>query len=638
MDAGGLSCFYTTRNFLCQKTILYNEIVMTDGAREVLTLKQEVKKYGIRQVFSNNLFLLKRIATVSPWRIPAVMIYAMADWSKGLIFRVFVVGYALNQLQASVAVPRILAVVGLLSLLSFACHLVNIFLKNCFFPRSDLKIQSYFMKLTFQKAREADLECYENTEYFEKHIRALNALKSRPGKVLDSLELLFGALFGFLALSGAALSLDGSMIFFVALQIISNFVFARKENLERRAYEVELAEAKRQADYIRRVHYLPEYAKELRTTGIGEVLFKRFLAATQNGIRVIRKHGLKCAVYRLFVDAVCTRIGYYLVILSVAFRILVLENMRIGDGLMVVMAMFSITEALLDQENSFFQLHEHAMYIGDLREFWDDEPAIRENETGAVPGMPVEELRVQNLSFSYSGSDRKVIDDISFTIKGGQTAAIVGHNGAGKSTLVKLLMRLYEPTSGSICLNGRKIGEYRLSAYRDCFSAVFQDFKVFSLTIGENILMRHTADRDAKILTESLRASGMLDQVLSLKHGTDTMMTREFDEDGVSFSGGQAQKIALSRLYAKDAPIAILDEPSSALDPIAEYELFENMKRICEDRTVIFISHRLSSVISADVILMMEQGRIIERGDHESLMRQNGKYAEMFRKQAEKYE
>ena len=601
-------------------------------------MEQKTSKYGIRQVLSNNLFLLKQIGRVSPWRIPAIMVDAMADWSKGLIFRVFVVGYVLNQIQSDTPLKRIFFVVGLLSLLSFACHLVNIFLKNCFFPRSDLKIQSHFMKLAFGKAREADLECYENTEYYEKYIRALNALKSRPRMVLDSVEMLFGALFGFFALSGTALSMDGFMIFFIVLQIVANFVFARKENCERRAYEVELAEADRQADYIRRVHYLPEYAKELRTTNISDVLFKRFIAATQNGVRVIKEHGLKCAVYRLFVDAVCTRMGYYLVILFAAFRILVLKNMMVGDGLMVVMAMFSVTEALLEQENSFFQLHEHAMYIGDLREFLEHKPKIQENSKGAVATGQVKELRVENLSFSYFGSERKVIDDVSFTIKGGQTVAIVGHNGAGKSTLVKLLMRLYEPTSGAIYLNEKEIGEYQLHAYRDSFSAVFQDFKVFSLTVGENILLRRTADGDKGLLEESLRASGMAERISALPYGTDTMMTREFDEEGVSLSGGQAQKIALSRLYAKNAPIAILDEPSSALDPIAEYELFENMKRICEGRTVIFISHRLSSAMSADVIFMMEHGRIIERGNHESLMRQNGKYAEMFRKQAEKYE
>ncbi len=316
-------------------------------------MKQESEKYRVKQVLSNNLFVLKQIGKVSPWRIPLVLADAMADWSKGLIFRVFVVGYVLNQIQSAVSLQRIFVVVGLLALLSFACHLVNILLKNCFFPRSDLKIQSHFMKLAFDKAREVDLECYEDGEYFERHIRALNALKSRPRMVLDAIEMLFGALFGFLALSGLALSLDGFMILFIVLQIVANFVFARKENYERRAYEVELAESNRQADYIRRVHYMPEYAKELRTTNISDVLFKRFITARQNGIRVIKKHGIKCAVYRLFVDAVCTRMGYYLVILFAAFRILVLRNMKIGDGLMVAMAMFSVTEALLDQVSSF---------------------------------------------------------------------------------------------------------------------------------------------------------------------------------------------------------------------------------------------------------------------------------------------
>ncbi|MDE5865092.1 MAG: hypothetical protein K2H31_00590, partial [Lachnospiraceae bacterium] len=359
-------------------------------------MKQETEKYGIKQVLSNNLFMLKHIGKVSPWRIPAICIDAMADWSKGLIFRVFVVGYVLNQIQYSASLQKICLVVGLLALLSFVCHLVNILLKNCFFPRSDLKIQSHFMKMAFDKAREVDLECYENAEYFERHIRALNALKSRPRMVLDSIELLFGALFGFLTLSGLALSLDVFMIFFILLQIIANFVFAKKENYERRAYEVALAESNRQADYIRRVHYLPEYAKELRTTNISDVLFRRFVTATQNGIKVIEKHGFKCAIYRLFVDAVCTRMGYYLVILFVAFRILVLKNMMVGDGLIVVMAMFSVTEALLDQENSFFQLHEHAMYIGDLRYFLEYEPKIQEDEHGAIVEIPVEELRIQN--------------------------------------------------------------------------------------------------------------------------------------------------------------------------------------------------------------------------------------------------
>lgn len=175
-------------------------------------MEQKTSKYGIRQVLSNNLFLLKQIGRVSPWRIPAIMVDAMADWSKGLIFRVFVVGYVLNQIQSDTPLKGFFCCGTFVT--SFLCMSSGeYFSEELFFPRSDLKIQSHFMKLAFGKAREADLECYENTEYYEKYIRALNALKSRPRMVLDSVEMLFGALFGFFALSGTALSMDGFMIF-----------------------------------------------------------------------------------------------------------------------------------------------------------------------------------------------------------------------------------------------------------------------------------------------------------------------------------------------------------------------------------------------------------------------------------------
>ena len=328
-------------------------------------------------------------------------------------------------------------------------------------------------------------------------------------------------------------------------------------------------------------------------------------------------------------------IGLTLVILVGAYR--VNEGSTQPGVIIAFLSYFTIIlNAMLNVTRMFVMYSRASASAGRIQEVLEtpedmeltDEPKKNEEE----------HIVFENVSFSYKNKSVKNIDNISFKLKKGETLGIIGATGSGKTTIINLLMRLYEPTSGNIYLNGREIGGYQLSAYRNCFSTVFQDFKVFSLTVGENILMRRTADSDAALLTESLRESGMLDTVSSFPQGFDTQMSREFDDNGVSLSGGQNQKIALSRLYAKNAPIAILDEPSSALDPIAEYELFENMKRICEGRTVIFISHRLSSAISADVIFMMEHGRIIERGNHESLMRQNGKYAEMFRKQAEKYE
>ena len=215
---------------------------------------------------------------------------------------------------------------------------------------------------------------------------------------------------------------------------------------------------------------------------------------------------------------------------------------------------------------------------------------------------------------------------------------MVGHNGAGKTTLVKLLMRLYDVTEGEIQLNGRPIKEYKLKGYRNLFSVVFQDFKVFAVSVLENILLKADITKEEKNRAVSgMKDAGIYDKVMSLEKGCETVLTKEFDENGAVLSGGETQKIAISRVFARDCPIAILDEPSSTLDPLAEYAMYEAMMNACRDKAVIFISHRLSSAVLADRVYLMEKGEIIESGTHRELLEKGGKYADMWSKQAEKY-
>lgn len=219
----------------------------------------------------------------------------------------------------------------------------------------------------------------------------------------------------------------------------------------------------------------------------------------------------------------------------------------------------------------------------------------------------------------------------------GQAAALVGHNGAGKTTIIKLLLRLYDPTSGTIFYNGRDIREYNLKAYRELFATTFQDFQMFGMTIKENVLMGRHYEKEEELVIAALKKAGVYEKVSSLEKGIDTMMTKEFDEDGAVLSGGESQKIAVARTFVKDAPMKIFDEPSSALDPIAEYELFQNIMKEGSDHTMLFISHRLSSVKNCDKVFMLEKGHLIEEGTHSELMAANGSYAQMYKKQAMNY-
>ena len=222
---------------------------------------------------------------------------------------------------------------------------------------------------------------------------------------------------------------------------------------------------------------------------------------------------------------------------------------------------------------------------------------------------------------------------------GGKTYALVGHNGAGKSTLIKLLLRFYDPTQGEILLNGRNIKEYNLQKYRSLFATAFQDNRMFSMSVADNVTLGEDIpeDKRERIVVDALKLSGVYDKVMELPKGINTTLTREFDDEGAVLSGGEFQKIVVSRAFARQCPIKVFDEPSSALDPIAEYKLFDNILKVCRQNTLLFISHRLSSVQNADHVFLLENGQVREEGTHRELMKKKGIYADMYQKQAENY-
>ena len=286
------------------------------------------------------------------------------------------------------------------------------------------------------------------------------------------------------------------------------------------------------------------------------------------------------------------------------------------------------------------QIAENSLYIEKIRGFLDYKQKITSKRNLPVPEKQGT-LELRNVSFGYNENDGYILNNISLMIHPGERVALVGYNGAGKTTLIKLIMRLYDPNEGEILYNGIDIRDYDVHEYRSRIGTIFQDFRIFAATVGENVVLdkdEETIEKESRpAVLKALEYSGFKERLDKLSNGLATELTTEFEQEGIDLSGGESQKLAIARAFFKDAHMVILDEPSSALDPIAEYQLNKTMLQAAEGKSVVFISHRLSTTRHADRILMMENGRVIEEGNHDELIRLQGKYAAMWKAQAGRY-
>lgn len=327
----------------------------------------------------------------------------------------------------------------------------------------------------------------------------------------------------------------------------------------------------------------------------------------------------------------------------IQLAIYALVGLRVLSGALTVGRVIQLTAAINQLVSSLNGC------LNFLTIFSQPEPMMRFYELIDMPdetakgSIPVEkrldnhyQLSVHQLSFAYPESDTQVLQDISADFQVGKRYAIVGENGSGKTTFIKVLMRLYEPSSGNVQLNHIDADKYSLQEYYQLFSVVFQDFKLLGLTLGENVAFNH--DYQADLVKNHLSQVGLENWLSRLPQGLETYLGTEYDKSGVNISDGQAQKIALARALYKDAPIMILDEPTAALDPVSEFEVYQLFDQMVQDKTAFYISHRLSSCRFCDEILVFDQGRIIQRGDHQTLVSQPGKYQDLWQAQAQYYQ
>ncbi len=378
----------------------------------------------------------------------------------------------------------------------------------------------------------------------------------------------------------------------------------------------------------------PERAKDLRIyeqNFVADRVLSKLLLEDKRNDRAISRmsayQGIACIIIGIS-NAIC-----YLFVVLKSFW----GAFGIGSIVQYVGALNRLGEGV---QGLMFILSDNAVYCSHLQSLFEFLDIPNKKYQGTIPVEKRSdneyEIAFNHVSFKYPGSEQFALRDLNLKFYIGRRMAVVGMNGSGKTTMIKLLCRLYDPTEGEITLNGIDIKKYDYAEYMNIFAVVFQDFKLFSFTLGQNVAASIQVNSDRAL--ESLKTAGLSERYASMPRGLDTPLYKDFDADGVEVSGGEAQKIALARALYRDAPFIILDEPTAALDPIAEYEIYSTFDDIVKDKTAIYISHRLSSCRFCDDIVVFDQGRLIQRGSHDMLVaEQTGKYYELWNAQAQYY-
>ena len=594
-------------------------------------MKKDKKEKISAKVFRNNAYMMKLAWRISPGRIAIAFIDNILDRINWIFTAVIFMRLIIDGLERGASFGEMTFIIVLSTAMLVIIALFRSWVCHKYGPEAELRSGEKLYEMMFGQSANVELACYEDPEFYNKYTLAVREAGDRLGSVIESFSCLVILPASMAYVIYQMFLIDRFLLFFAVFPLIGTFVFDRavqqlqyKQTLENKVND-------RKKGYVNRIFYLAQYAKEMRLSNIAKILNRQYNEGHEGTMKVYKKYGRRTFMPSFLNGMFTHTIAYYGVFLYGAYRVIVSQTIAVSEFVILFGAMTYITMHLEFLSGNIMEFYRNALYINNLRDFLEYKPIISEDQPGEEVKQFDSVLELRDVGFSYKGSESEQLHNINMKIKRGEKIAVVGHNGAGKSTLIKLLMRLYDPTSGEILLDGKNIKTYNLQDYRGLFSAAFQDQRVFSMSVADNV----SEDREKAI--QAMKQSGVWDRVQKMPRKENSILTRKFDPDGVVLSGGETQKVSIARAFAKDFDIGIFDEPSSALDPIAEYNLFASMMEAFKGKTVIFISHRLSSARLADRVYLFENGEALEEGTHDELMQKNGVYAEMFAKQAEKY-
>lgn len=597
-----------------------------------------MKKNSFKNVLADNWFLFKLCFKAAPVCVLLLIVEYVRN--EAVIFLEFTFGLNYVLECAEFGRPFREAAVFLLCLLGFVVLglLFNAYLYQKVQMKSVPKMKQALKEMMYQKAREIDLACYDDPQFYNDYVLSVSEAENQVDRIFGVLQGLFTGVTSIL-LSGAFFAGNDPVSFlFVAVSFAAS-LWAGKA-LNRLNFKIRNGKNpyERKLGYVNRVFYLNDYAKEVRlNTEVSDLLLRDFDATNDAVLSIDRQYAGKRFFGQFAKDYLCNDFLIDVVyMVYLVYSAAVLHRISYSNVAVMRGAANRMKNRMRQFSGVYPQMQEISLYVEKMQNFLRIKPEIISTENRALPEKPAE-IELKNVSFGYNEKDGYILKNISMKIEPYSKIAIVGYNGAGKTTLIKLIMRLYDPNEGEILLDGVNIREYNVEEYRRKIGTVFQDFKIFAATVKENVLLDFAETGSDEAVRTAIEKSGFSERLGTLSGGLSTNLTTEFEDDGVNLSGGEGQKLAVARVFYKDANLIILDEPSSALDPIAEYHLNHSMLSAAEHKSVVFISHRLSTTRIADRIYMLENGSIIEEGSHAALLKKGGKYAHMWSVQAGQY-
>lgn len=599
---------------------------------------EKQKTYG----FLNNFIYALNIERKSNLRLLAITLIKPIGDIVGTLLNSYAPKYVLSFIEDDLPFNTIIMYTVIICLIMMILDVISTTCYNSF-EFEYRKTEGYVEKKRMEKLFHTDFKNMESPDFLDYAQRAKTALnrgKGFHGVLYQSRN--FIAQGTLMILSAALIGIQNllMMIIFIVISFgivkISSF-FTKRDKIK---FSDAMAPTWRKMNYLESTTKNFDFAKDIRLFNMSNAFFNQLSGVNETYKELNRKHHNRMVLWEV-------SLGSVLIVQKILMYTWLVYNVVTGayqiSDFVLYVGLVSTFHASVGYVNWIYSdMRTNSLMINDYRNFvdWKEDRETADEKDGHITEINLDkfEFRFENVSFKYPGHDNYVLKNVNLTIKNGAKLAVVGVNGAGKTTFIKLMMKLYEPSEGRILLNDVDIKEYNREEYFKLFSPVFQNVECFAMPIYQNISFAEEDKTDMNKINEVLEQSGLSEKINSYEKGIHTNLLKIFDKEGIDLSGGEKQRLAMARALYKDGKVIILDEPTAALDALAEDRMYREFENMIYGKTAVFISHRLGSTRFCDKIAMFEDGTIVEEGTHEELMAKNGKYAYMFGIQSQYYD